>query len=130
MVQIKCIFSILGKKKEQYVANIMTRVATAHTARAKVEAFMKSLQSSWNPDPAPVHTLYRASFNIIDLLDGYWYEVDDKHGNHVWKSKMLFAIMRFFMINVWVLSVQEEFTYWKDFRANIASDMVVFDVNL
>ena len=64
---------------------------------------LEILKDSRFPDPAPLHDFYKEWFNLIDIGNKKWYAVADHHPNHLWKSKMLFATMRHFMTNVWVL---------------------------
>jgi hypothetical protein len=73
-----------------------------------------------------MHDFYRKWFNLIDLADGYWYGVADHHRNERWKSKMILAICKFFIINVWVLSTCHEFKMWTRFRESLASDLAGF----
>ena len=39
---------------------------------------------------------------------------------------MLFSIMRFFVINSWVLFTTEEAELWKTFRANLAEELTQY----
>lgn len=117
---------IIGKKKIEYVANILARVNSIHGSIAEIDGILKSIECQEYTDPAPAHNIYREQFNLVDLLDGYWYSVWEHHGNHHWKSKMLYSIMCYFTVNVWVISIPENFFYFKDFRAKLAKDLVQF----
>ena len=88
------------------------------------------IKSKYFKDPAPLHDFYREWFNLIDLINRYWYEVSDKHKNGKWKSKMLFSILRFFLINVWVFSSKEKFNFWKNFREELAKEMIKFELEI
>jgi hypothetical protein len=88
---------------------------------------MDIVKTSGFDDPAPIHDFYRLWFNLIDLCDKKWYSVADHHGNHYWKSKMLFFTMRHFMINVWALIATNQYKKWISFRADLADDLTAFD---
>src|SRR5947209_291987 len=96
--------NISGKKKEDYVTRVLARIETVHRNLTMVQRVVKFVEKKQFPDPAPLHDFYRAHFNLVDLTDRYWYKVQENHGNWKWRSKMLFSIMRFAMINVWVCS--------------------------
>ena len=71
----------------------MSRNAIIHQDVTKLQQLMTILDKKWLQDPAPIHTFYRSHFNLIDLIDRYWYRVADHQQNHCWKSKMILAIL-------------------------------------
>jgi hypothetical protein len=108
------------------VQNISNRIKTVHTRKSEIDSTVEFTKSTWFEDPAPIHNFYREWFNLIDLADGYWYEVEDHHRNERWKSKMILTICKYFIINVWVLSTCQEFSKWRNFRTSLASDLAGF----
>jgi hypothetical protein len=84
------------------------------------------IDTYWIPDPAPLHQFYRAHFNIVDLIDRYWYKVADCHHNIRWKSKLMFGIMRLGMVNCWALWLSVQYEQWRQFRLNTAMDLLGF----
>jgi hypothetical protein len=101
----------------------MNRVETIHKEKSFIEKIMDHVNKPSISDPAPIHVFYHNHFNLVDLADRYWYKVADSHGYWNWKTKFLFAIMKYFMINVWVISIQEEYQDWITFRKNLACNL-------
>ena len=98
----------------------MTGVFEGKESLEKAEHLMKSLSFA---DPAHLHQLYKDWFNLVDIGDGYWYDIQESHKNTCWKSKMIFSIMCFFMLNVWVLSCTTEFKLWINFQKELAAEI-------
>jgi hypothetical protein len=73
----------------------LKRVATVHSQPVALYQFKKLIDTQNIPDPAPIHNQYRDLFNLVDLGDHYWYEVNETHANWIWKSKLLLGILRF-----------------------------------
>jgi hypothetical protein len=63
---------------------------------------------------------------LVDLADHYWYQVNGTHANWIWKSKLLLGILRFAALNCWVYSIQTKYEVWKDFRKNLAKELVKY----
>ncbi len=120
---------LLGKKKADYVEHIWARVSTLYQNKNTVEAIKQHLQMVRIGDPAPLHSFYRDWFNLVDLADRLWYAVEENHGTWSWKFKAALSIMKYFMINVWSRSILEEWQDWKDFRANLAVQLVQVTTN-
>ena len=99
---------------------------TVHTDKGKTKQVADYLKSEWNKDPAQIHNLYKEWFNLVDITNKYWYDVQETHKNQKWKNKFLFAILRFYIYNVWAIYSNYEFMYWKDFRASLASKMTQY----
>lgn len=85
---------------------------------------MTDINQSWNVDPAPLHDVYREWFNLVDLTNGYWYKMWDRHANQKWKSKFLLSIMKYFVINTWTWTSTQRYESWLDFRTNLAAELV------
>jgi hypothetical protein len=107
-----------------FIDNILARIEVAHSKKAEVIRVQKNINQQGFSGVTPIHKTYRDYFNLIDLLDKRWYSVQEHHGNYSWKSKMLFAIMRFFTINVWTLSLSEQYCSYKIFRKNLARSLI------
>jgi hypothetical protein len=106
----------------------MNRVTTVHRSTLELESIFKTIQSTWHSNSSPIHNLYRDRFNLIDILDRYWGEIKDHHGNQQWKSRFLFSIMRFFIFNCWVIFTQNQYEDWRDFRANLANKLTQYNL--
>ncbi len=98
-----------------------------HQSDATLGTNLQILINSGFNDPASLHDFYKQWFNLIDIGDKKWYAAADHHPNHLWKSKMLFATMRHFMTNVWVLVATKKYSKWMKFRENLAADLVSFN---
>jgi hypothetical protein len=48
-----------GKKKQQYVDNILKSVATVHSQSVALYQLKKLIDTQYIPDPAPIHNEYR-----------------------------------------------------------------------
>jgi hypothetical protein len=114
---------VLGKNKQDIIRNMLRRIQTDHQNRTVVEKTLAFMQSTEFPDPALLHSHYRNHFNLVDLADRLYYKENETHGNHCWRSKMLFSIMRLLMVNVWCLACQTKFEKRKVFRSNLAKEL-------
>ena len=117
---------LLVKGKQNIISKILHRVASEHRNESTILKVLEYVTTKFHDDPAPLHNFYKSSFNWVDLADRYWYKVNDAHGNHRWKSKMLFAILRFAMVDVWAASTLDKPENWITFRANLADEIVKF----
>ena len=86
----------------------------------------KLIDTFWLSDPAPLHVAYRDNFNLVDLVDRYWYFVADYHHNTQWEFRLLFGILQLKMINCWALWILNQYEEWKDFRENVAKELIHF----
>jgi hypothetical protein len=111
----------LVKLKADIVSRILARVATIHGSTAELSATKSILTGTGMTNRSLIHTFYREGFNFVDLADKYWYQADEHHGNHKWRSKMLQNIMRHLLLNVWVLNPLKP---WLEFRRNLANDLI------
>lgn len=115
---------LLGSTKASYVEHILKRVATIHKNASEMNQLLKSVETKWSDDPAILHDVYRRHFNLLDLADKYWYQVQETHPNHNWKSKILFSILRFAVINSWVFYSQHQYEKWIEFRENLGKTLI------
>jgi len=113
-----------AKKKADYVDKILRRIEIVHQDQTLLQKVQQYVESCYLQDPAPLHKFYREWFNLVDLTDRYWYDVQEAHQNTRWKSKMLFGIMRMFVINSWTLSVFDTYTPWLDFQNHLAKELI------
>ena len=105
----------------------MKRVETKHGDINKFKKMNEFLKSTFYEDPAPLHDNYKSYFNLVDLLDRYWYKVQETHANHHWKGKSLLGVLRLVIINCWVLSILEDFEKWPEYRLNLAKALVKYN---
>jgi len=110
----------LGRNKSNYLEKIWKRVETMHTKRTILGRTTEFIKSRWYESKAPLHDTYFNYFNIVDICDGYYYACNEQHPNYQWKSKMLQAIMRLGVINVWGYYIQTEYMLWLPFRQKLA----------
>ena len=115
-----------GKKKEDYINNIMARVNTVHNKVGEMHQLNNYIKSQYFSTPALLHDFYRSHFNLIDVSDGYWYDVNNSHANHNWKSKMIFNIIKYSIINIWVYVSKKQWMTWIDFREYLAKELITF----
>jgi len=113
----------LGKLKDDYIDRILKRSGVIEKKSDKVELMINQLKNEALPDPAPINMFYHKNFNLVDMANRRWNSVEEHHHNHQWKSKMLFAVLRFALINCWVYQAQYEWKSWKDWRKKVAQEM-------
>ena len=97
-----------------------------NSGRASLHDLLDTLRKPALKDPAPLHSFYRANFNLDDLTDRKWYAVEESHPNHNWKSKFLLGILRFAVYDAWVYSTKAEYSDWKTWRSDIAQILYFF----
>jgi hypothetical protein len=112
------------------VDNIVKRVATVHRSRTALETLRMRTKTISTPDPAIIHNFYHAYFNLVDIADRYWNEVEEHHHYQNWKSKVLLMILRFAVLNLWVYVARTEYQEWKEFRNKLAKEMIKFNTSL
>ena len=122
---------LIGKKKQDYVENIMRRVNSVHAAQASSALSQTQplvVEKLFLADASPIHQFYGKYFNLVDLADSYyWYKVQESHKNDSWKSKLLLGNMRFAMLNAWVvMASQVKYQEWLTFRANLATEVKAY----
>lgn len=116
----------IGTKKEHRITNILKRVETVHKFATDVLKLKKVIQTHWLKDPALTHDFYKSHFNLVDRADRYIGRITDHHPNQRWRSKMLFAILRFATLNVWSRSTTVHFRKWHEFRSILAQSLIDF----
>lgn len=112
-----------GKKKADLIEKILRRVSSVHDNLSGLKEFIRSSEDSIFPDPSPIHTLYGDHFNIVDIADKYWYTVNDGHRNEQWKSHLFLGLVRFQILNCWVMGNSVMPESWTTFRENLAKEM-------
>ena len=112
-----------GKRKADLIEKILKRVSSIHENRSGLKRFIRSAEDSTFSDPSPIHTLYGDHFNSVDLADKYWYNVNDGHRNEQWKSHLFLGLMRFQILNSWVMGNSAMPESWTTFRENLSKEM-------
>lgn len=101
----------------------MDRVEALYGKRSQVEKIFHNIENQHFPGIAPINSFYRKHFNLVDLMNAQWYDYNESHGNHKWKSKLLLSIMRYFVANVWAFHLQVECETIKEFRHSLAEEL-------
>lgn len=112
-----------GKRKADYVENILLRVSTEYRNTDIASFVAKELETFYFSVTPPVHTLYRDHFNLVDLHDKRWYSVEETHPIHRWQTKHVLGILRNSMGNIWVKHFLEDPVEWLDFRKDLALEL-------
>ena len=115
-----------GKKKEDYVRLIIARSTSLNTHLESILTAMKTIKEVALPDPAPLHDFYKAHFNFIDISDRRWYAVQEHHGNHNWRSKMLQFMLRYVVLNAWTHAIKIEYMHWKDWHGELGTALALY----
>lgn len=113
-----------GRKKDEYVYNIMKRVYSVHQQLSQAQMLQDFLDKRWHRDPAKLHDFYSLHFNVIDLVNRRWHSVEEHHGHHHWQTKLLLAVLRYVVFNSWVLATKATGVKWKEWRLNLARDLI------
>lgn len=112
------------KKKADLVQVILNRVANAHSARSQLESTIQTTKTKWNIEAAMIHQSYRSFFNLVDLLDKYFYKVQDHHCNIRWKGRFCFFLLRFPTVNVWAFTIWHTPCRYRIFRRDFAAGIL------
>jgi hypothetical protein len=107
-----------GSKKQIIINNILQRCKSIHQNASQIEIIAKHIEKNAYSSVPVMHKTYTDYFNLVDLADRYWNNVEQKHQNHNWKSKMILTIIRYQVINMWVYCCHFKYEDWKDFRTN------------
>lgn len=113
-----------GKNKESYITNILNRVKTMYEKIELVNQVERYMKNQYFNGISPIHQTYVTRFNAVDMGDHWYAQVDDHHRVYEWHSKMLTAILRLGMVNVWVYHCQKKYNDWVDFRRELGKQMI------
>lgn len=113
-----------GKKKEQFANNIVKRSETVHQHQTVIDQICEEIEENSLIDPAPAHDFYRDWFNLVDLADRRWYEVEDHHAHQSWKTKMILAILHFATMNAWVYATKFNYRQWIPWRDYVCGQLM------
>lgn len=105
-----------GKKKRDIIDNILQRSTTVNKQLSDVEAMVKKFEANPPSEKAPMNDFYRLWFNLVDLSDRRWYSVEECHKNYKWQSKMLYALLRYGIMNCWVMASGRHYQEFINFR--------------
>ena len=72
-----------------------------------------------------IHIFYRNNFNNIDLLDSYFYKVEDSHHYMDWRFKMIKSIIKFSIINCWIYSLEFEYMNLINLRNKLVEELLI-----
>ncbi len=61
----------------------MKRVETTHRNFTTLQKVLKYVEKEQFLDSAIFYDFYKSYFNLVDLVDHYWYKVQETHGK--WK---------------------------------------------
>jgi hypothetical protein len=115
-----------GKKKAGYVTNIVERSNTLNHNFGQLQALQSTLETQWNPDPAPMHDFYRAHFGAIDSVNRKWNAVEEHHQNQHWESKMMLVILRFTTLNSWVYATKSNYKKWRHWHEGLGQELLTY----
>ena len=113
-----------GKKKAEYVENILKRVRSVHVERTSSQNSEEQLKNSIISSESIIHNFYRSHFNLIDLLDRRWNSVEEHHAHRSWKTKFLIIILRYGVINFWTYNFIQSGEKFLNFRSRLATSLV------
>ena len=119
--------NFIATTKPEIIQNILRRTEYIYSKVSSIEQIKRFIKCQQYIKPAPAHDVYVNHFNFIDKIDRYWYSVQETHGNHRWRSKLLFSILRFAMQNVWIWHIQASYEPWQDFRKTLALELANFN---
>lgn len=105
---------------------IVLRSDTIYKHQTQLSNLIKDIKVKYMLNEAPLHQYYKNTFNLVDLADRYWYKVADSHHNYSWKSKMLYALLRFAMINFWAYANKFTGERWTLFRLTLARTLMTY----
>jgi len=72
-----------------------------------------------------MHVFYRDYFNLINLINRCWYDVEEHHHHHQnWKTKVILAILLNATINAWVYTTKSDYLEWPAWRTALAQKLL------
>jgi len=113
-----------GKTKDDYVKNILNRVQTTYAHTEAVDQVERYVKSEFFEGTSLIHETYVTRFNAVDMGDRWYSAVDEHHKCYDWHTKMLLAIMKLGMVNVWVYHCKVKYSNFVDFRKELAKQML------
>ena len=116
-----------GKKKESFVHNILNRSNTLHNEGLETERIARTIQRGALADPALPHDTYKEYFNLVDLVDRRWYGIEEHHGHHSWKGKLVLAMLRFGVMNAWVYGSNFRYASWRSWREEAFQELMKYN---
>ncbi len=114
---------LLGKNKEQYIANIMLRSNTLYGNLDEVKGVENFIRKQSFLGKSILHDLYVTRFNAVDLGDRYYSKVDDGHRVHDWHTKLWFALVKLGTVNCYARCISSIYQDWIDFRRNLGEEL-------
>jgi len=106
------------------VDNIKERSKIVHEKGNQLETLKNSFSTDNLADPAPLHEFYQDYFNLVDLVDRYWCEVEEHHHHKQGQTKMILAILRNAVINSWVYGNKSKFETWISWQNTLAEQLL------
>jgi len=89
-----------------------------------LETLKTSLSTDNLADLTPLHEFYWDYFNLIDLVDRYWYKVEEHHHHKQWQTEMILAILHKAVINSWVYGNKSKFETWMSWYNTLAEQLL------
>jgi hypothetical protein len=87
-----------GNKKDM-IEKIIKISNSPISEKSKQIALRSTLETQYITDPAIIHDLYKSNFNVVDLIDRFWYKIHHSHTNKHWRGQLLNGMLRNVFIN-------------------------------
>ena len=90
-----------NKKKSEVIEMILQaqQVPEGEVERLKYKLSRNHLNST-----DIVHKYYASNFNLIDVIDRYWYDINSHHKIDSWESKFIISLLEMGFVNSYAIS--------------------------
>ena len=112
--------TLTGGNKDELQGRIISRTKLVHAPQSTMIGLLNLLKKDGFYVQSPLHKSYRTNFNYVDIADRFWYQVALPRRITDWKAKMVFSVLKLYMINVWGYFCQQEYLRWIEFRKAVA----------
>ena len=111
-------------KKKDLVSIVFNKSKEINLKGSRKKELIFKLNENFFFENNPLHSFYRLHFNNVDLVNSFYYATEDHHNYKNWRFKMIKSILRFGIINSWILSLVEKNSKLIDFRKELALEMI------
>ncbi len=99
---------------------------TESVRKDKIERMFQKLIDSKRKGTSPIGKHYRSHFNLLDLHDRYFYKVVYPHRILNWHTALALDLINVLVVNSWVLYSQGQLVQFKDYRRDLAAQLLQY----
>lgn len=109
---LKIICDSMNISKAGKKADIIDRILrTQELDEEALRATLDQLRKSGKRGGDVHHQYYKKSFNLIDVHDKYWYDIQPSHTISHWQAKLSISLLDIGLVNTFALGKQKKMTF-------------------